>query len=182
MHDIVEHAEPFTVETKDRLSNAVAKLVDHYAKCVTMGDHQQALRQLRSHQREQVVWDRDTVWRQMIGKARHGDQGEPRGLAARGARAARPGGRGPGRALFRKGVRRRGGAFPERPGERAPGRRLFTAPYLWCDLQSDWLWHASCEFVQHPLPLRELTADRLPGWEPTIRGLCRRACFGYPYQ
>lgn len=44
-----------------------------YAKCVTRGDHSAALRQLRVNQREQIAWERDTVWRQMIGKERRGE-------------------------------------------------------------------------------------------------------------
>ncbi|KAJ7909059.1 Sodium:sulfate symporter transmembrane region-domain-containing protein [Mycena leptocephala] len=47
--------------------------VDVYAKCVTRGDRSLAKQQLRLHQRENIAWERDTVWRQMIGRARRGD-------------------------------------------------------------------------------------------------------------
>lgn len=76
MHDIVEQTEPFTQDAKDRLNASISDLIEFYTKCVARGDHQQAVRQLRSHQREHIVWERDTVWRQMIGKARRGDQND----------------------------------------------------------------------------------------------------------
>lgn len=37
-----------------------------YAKVVTGGDLELALSQLKTHLREQVVWQRNTVWREMI--------------------------------------------------------------------------------------------------------------------
>ncbi|KAG8694010.1 low-affinity phosphate transporter, partial [Ceratobasidium sp. 394] len=73
MHNVVEKASPFTQSAKDRLSNAINRTVNLYAKCVTRGDHSAATRQLRVHQREHIVWERDTVWRQMIGKERRGE-------------------------------------------------------------------------------------------------------------
>lgn len=58
-------------------------LLDLYTKCVTRGDASAAKRQLRMHQREHIAWERDTVWRQMIGQARRGE-GEPGGIKALG--------------------------------------------------------------------------------------------------
>ncbi|CAE6434908.1 hypothetical protein ACGC1H_002826 [Rhizoctonia solani] len=78
MHDIVEQAAPFIQQSKDRLSNAINRTINLYAKCVTRGDHSAALRQLRVHQREHIVWERDTVWRQMIGKERRGEGADGR--------------------------------------------------------------------------------------------------------
>ncbi|KAG8690610.1 low-affinity phosphate transporter [Ceratobasidium sp. 423] len=78
MHDIVEKATPFTQQSKDRVSNAINRTVNLYAKCVTRGDHSAALRQLRVHQREHIVWERDTVWRQMIGRERRGEGADGR--------------------------------------------------------------------------------------------------------
>ncbi|KAF7335408.1 SPX domain-containing protein [Mycena venus] len=49
------------------------RLIDLYAKCVTRGDRSLAKQQLRLHQRENIAWERDTVWRQMIGRERRGD-------------------------------------------------------------------------------------------------------------
>lgn len=73
MHDVVEQASPFTQVAKDRLNRAIDDLVQLYAKCVTRGDATAAKRQLRMNQREHIAWERDTVWRQMIGQARRGE-------------------------------------------------------------------------------------------------------------
>ncbi|KIP11029.1 hypothetical protein PHLGIDRAFT_114938 [Phlebiopsis gigantea 11061_1 CR5-6] len=76
LHDVVEQAVPFTQGAKDRLNHGVEALVQLYARCVTKGDAAMAKRQLRMNQREHIAWERDTVWRQMIGNARRGE-GEP---------------------------------------------------------------------------------------------------------
>ncbi|KAF8606653.1 SPX-domain-containing protein [Ceratobasidium sp. AG-I] len=78
MHNVVEKALPFTREAKDRVGNAISHTINMYSKCVTRGDHSAALRQLRVHQREHIVWERDTVWRQMIGKERRGEGADGR--------------------------------------------------------------------------------------------------------
>ncbi|KAF8754114.1 Sodium:sulfate symporter transmembrane region [Rhizoctonia solani] len=78
MHNIVEKAAPFTQQCKDRLRNAISRTISLYAKCVTRGDISAALRQLRVHQREHIVWERDTVWRQMIGRERRGEGADGR--------------------------------------------------------------------------------------------------------
>jgi phosphate transporter len=74
MHDVVQQAYPFTHTAREQISSGVSKLVDLYTKCVTRDDRSQAERQLRVHQREQIAWERDTVWRQMISQARRGEQ------------------------------------------------------------------------------------------------------------
>lgn len=73
MHDIVEQAYPFQQASKDRLNDGIERLVRLYAKCVTKEDHAAAARSLRAHQREHIAWERDTVWRTMIGQARRGE-------------------------------------------------------------------------------------------------------------
>lgn len=64
------------MSAKDRLNHATDKLIGLYAMCVTRGDYNSARRQLKMNQREHIAWERDTVWRQMIGQARRGE-GEP---------------------------------------------------------------------------------------------------------
>lgn len=76
LHDAVETALPFTQASKDHLNDAINRLVELYAKCVTQGDKSTAREQLRLHQRENIAWERDTVWRQMIGRERRGE-GDP---------------------------------------------------------------------------------------------------------
>ncbi|KAJ1035635.1 hypothetical protein NDA18_000412 [Ustilago nuda] len=59
--------EPFTAETKKNLEECIDRLIQLYAKVVTAGDVGAAGMQLKTHLREQVVWQRNTVWREMIG-------------------------------------------------------------------------------------------------------------------
>ena len=63
----VEPAYPFRRETMQRLGENVARLEQAYADVVTKGDLSEAKRELRLHLREHVVWERNTVWREMIG-------------------------------------------------------------------------------------------------------------------
>lgn len=71
------------MEHKDRLNRAIDTLVETYAHCVTKGDTSIAKRQLKMNQREHIAWERDTVWRQMIGQARRGEN-EPGTVRALG--------------------------------------------------------------------------------------------------
>jgi phosphate transporter len=73
LHDVVEQSTPFTPSSKDRLNGAIDSLVDLYTKCVSKGNRAMAKQQLKLHQRENIAWERDTVWRQMIGRARRGE-------------------------------------------------------------------------------------------------------------
>lgn len=73
LHDVVEHAPPFTQASKDKIAAVLHKLLHFYAHCVTKGDVSAAQRQLKLHQREHIAWERDTVWRQMIGRERRGE-------------------------------------------------------------------------------------------------------------
>ncbi|KAI5990255.1 SPX domain-containing protein [Pisolithus albus] len=75
MHDVVEDAVPFTRNSKDKLNGAINQLIGLYAKCVTKGDSSAALQQLKLHLRENIAWERNTVWRQMIGQERRGALG-----------------------------------------------------------------------------------------------------------
>lgn len=73
LHEIVEDATPFQQQSKDKLNDALNRLLNLYAKCVTHGDPALAKQQLKLHQREKIAWERDTVWRQMIGRERRGE-------------------------------------------------------------------------------------------------------------
>ncbi|KAJ7915353.1 Sodium:sulfate symporter transmembrane region-domain-containing protein [Mycena leptocephala] len=73
LHASVEPATPFTAVSRATLTTLTSRLVDLYAKCVTQGDSSLAKQQLRLHQRENIAWERDTVWRQMIGRERRGE-------------------------------------------------------------------------------------------------------------
>jgi len=73
MHTVVEVSPPFTQAAKDRNNDSLNRLVELYTKCVARGDKATALQQLRLNQRENIAWERDTVWRQMIGRERRGE-------------------------------------------------------------------------------------------------------------
>lgn len=63
----VDPAYPFQQLTLDHLNNNIEKGEQAYADVVTNGDIDMARRELRLHLREHVVWERNTVWREMIG-------------------------------------------------------------------------------------------------------------------
>ncbi|PGH19862.1 hypothetical protein AJ80_03779 [Polytolypa hystricis UAMH7299] len=67
MNTTVSTAYPFTTPAVAELDNRIATLEQVYADLVTKGDVQLAKRELRLHLREHVVWERNTVWRDMIG-------------------------------------------------------------------------------------------------------------------
>ncbi|CAG1981321.1 unnamed protein product [Fusarium graminearum] len=69
----VETAYPFKDETKCMLEENIAKMEKAFAEIVTGGDEALARKDLRSHLREHVVWERNTVWRDLIGIERRAE-------------------------------------------------------------------------------------------------------------
>jgi phosphate transporter len=67
MEKVVAPAYPFRDSTMTHLDANIAKVEKIYADVVTKGDVPAARRELRLHLREHVVWERNTVWREMIG-------------------------------------------------------------------------------------------------------------------
>lgn len=67
MNTTVSTAYPFTNPTIQQLDERIAKVEQLYGAFVTSGDIELARRELRLHLREHVVWERNTVWREMIG-------------------------------------------------------------------------------------------------------------------
>ncbi|QGA20517.1 hypothetical protein EYB26_008222 [Talaromyces marneffei] len=63
----VSPAYPFTDATAEHLDENICHMEQVYAEIVTRGDLALARRELRLHLREHVVWERNTVWREMIG-------------------------------------------------------------------------------------------------------------------
>jgi len=63
----VTPAHCFQPSTIGYLDENVNKIVEMYANLVTNGDVEEARKELRLHLREHVVWERNTVWRDMIG-------------------------------------------------------------------------------------------------------------------
>lgn len=75
MSKVVSPAYAFRESTQARLDEALQSVIPIYAKIVTRGDTTDALRQLKIQLREHVVWERNTIWREMIGLERKGWSG-----------------------------------------------------------------------------------------------------------
>lgn len=67
LNKYVYPAYPFQQSTMDRLTQNLERMETAYSQICTKGDITEAKRELRLHLREHVVWERNTVWREMIG-------------------------------------------------------------------------------------------------------------------
>ncbi|KAI9791855.1 MAG: low-affinity phosphate transporter [Peltula sp. TS41687] len=70
MEKSVLPASLFSPATLQRLDDNISKIEKAYADVVSKGDVRQARSELRLHLREHVVWERNTVWRDLIGMER----------------------------------------------------------------------------------------------------------------
>lgn len=85
----VDTAYPFSDETKEAVDEKISSMESAYADIVTAGDLELAKKDLRSHLREHVVWERNTVWRDLIGIERRGEAASlGRSLLGQGRSAA----------------------------------------------------------------------------------------------
>lgn len=73
MDKFVEPAYPFQPDTMRGLEDNIASMENAYTEIVTNGDAEAAKKDLRSHLREHVVWERNTVWRDLIGMERRAE-------------------------------------------------------------------------------------------------------------
>ncbi|KAF9111713.1 low-affinity phosphate transporter [Mortierella sp. AM989] len=80
MTTIVDLSIPFQAESRQNLDEQIIRLQALYARTCTSGSMALAAKELRSHLREYIVWERNTVWRDMVGQERK----------AEGARAVDP--------------------------------------------------------------------------------------------
>ena len=69
----VDSAYPFKDDTKKILERKIEEMETAYTNVVTAGDRELAKKDLRSHLREHVVWERNTVWRDLIGIERRAE-------------------------------------------------------------------------------------------------------------
>ncbi|RDL40236.1 Uncharacterized protein BP5553_00215 [Venustampulla echinocandica] len=79
-------AYPFQPDTIKHVEENIQRMEQAYAEIVTQGDISLAKQELRLHLREHVVWERNTVWREMIGierKAQAANMGIRRTLLGR---------------------------------------------------------------------------------------------------
>lgn len=60
----------FKPSTLDTLNKKIASVISIYSLLVTDSDFNLAKSELRSHLREHIVWERNTVWRDMLGMER----------------------------------------------------------------------------------------------------------------
>lgn len=73
MEKYVEPAYPFQEATMRGVEDNISCMEKAYTAIVTNGDEVAAKRDLRSHLREHVVWERNTVWRELIGVERRAE-------------------------------------------------------------------------------------------------------------
>lgn len=67
LQESVAPAYPFLPKTIKHIEENILRIERMYSNVVTHGDADQAKKELRLHLREHVVWERNTVWREMIG-------------------------------------------------------------------------------------------------------------------
>jgi phosphate transporter len=67
LNERVEKEYPFLVDTRENLNEKISNIEEVYSKVCTEGDIVAAQKELKLHLREHVVWERNTVWREMIG-------------------------------------------------------------------------------------------------------------------
>ncbi|ORY07845.1 SPX-domain-containing protein, partial [Basidiobolus meristosporus CBS 931.73] len=67
---VVKKSYPFNSITKKKLHHAIQQLQAMYAAICCNGDMNAAEIELRSHLREHIVWERNTVWRDMMSMER----------------------------------------------------------------------------------------------------------------
>lgn len=68
--DVVNRTYPFSNTTKTELNNRIQIVERLYAQLATDGNLDDAINELKSHLREHIVWERNTVWRDMVGQER----------------------------------------------------------------------------------------------------------------
>lgn len=76
MNDKVNKAYPFLDSTRKELEECIQTVIDNYAKIVARGDKEFALKQLRAQLREEIVFSRNTIWRDMVGAHSKGYTGQ----------------------------------------------------------------------------------------------------------
>lgn len=69
----VDAAYPFSREALHVVEDNIDHMESSYTDVVTAGDRDLAKKDLRSHLREHVVWERNTVWRDLIGIERRAE-------------------------------------------------------------------------------------------------------------
>ncbi|ODQ56367.1 SPX-domain-containing protein [Saitoella complicata NRRL Y-17804] len=88
LEQTLANAYPFKTETRKELDNKIGEIESAYARLLTEGNIAVARKDLKTHLREHVVWERNTVWRDMISIERRAEAA----TVARGQRGLLGGG------------------------------------------------------------------------------------------
>ena len=115
LRDSVEQSQAFQPRRRESINDKISLVEQTYADVYTDGDNEKAKRELRLDLREHVVWERNTVWREMIGIERK-------------AQAAHIGARPP--LLGKSGERKQGDETPETKELATPAGRLRLPRFL----------------------------------------------------
>ncbi|KAF9110638.1 low-affinity phosphate transporter [Mortierella sp. AM989] len=70
MNQVVLQAYPFKKETTAKLQEQIDRVTNIYARIFANGDVEVTKQTLKMHLREHMVWERNTIWRDMIGLER----------------------------------------------------------------------------------------------------------------
>ncbi|KAF9344604.1 low-affinity phosphate transporter, partial [Mortierella sp. AD094] len=70
MNQVVLQAYPFKQETTAKLQEQIDRVTNIYARIFADGDVEVTRQTLKMHLREHMVWERNTIWRDMIGLER----------------------------------------------------------------------------------------------------------------
>ncbi|GAB5588757.1 low-affinity phosphate transporter [Umbelopsis nana] len=68
--EVVNRTYPFSNTTKAALNNRIQTVERLYAQLATDGNLDDAIMELKTHLREYIVWERNTVWRDMVEQER----------------------------------------------------------------------------------------------------------------
>ncbi|CAO3608096.1 unnamed protein product [Cunninghamella echinulata] len=79
---VVATSDPFLPETMDEINTGILLVQNMYAMIFTKGDIHAALSELKLHMRDHIVIERNTVWKDMVGKERltvdaHAEEAKP---------------------------------------------------------------------------------------------------------
>ncbi|CAG8484410.1 5880_t:CDS:10 [Diversispora eburnea] len=70
LNNVMSEAYPFLKSTRQILEDKLIKVREIYSNLCTNSDMEAATRELKTHLREFIVWERNTIWRDIIGLER----------------------------------------------------------------------------------------------------------------
>jgi phosphate transporter len=70
LNDVVGESYPFRQSTRQKIEEKISRVQEIYANLCTNANMDIAIRELKTHLREFIVWERNTIWRDIIGLER----------------------------------------------------------------------------------------------------------------